>query len=80
VPPDDVRALTQKLVELSRQPQRLATMSRRNVQTAADYSEERLKDRRIECYRRLRAGTEEWLKQHEQRRVPNSSDLVNRSI
>jgi glycosyltransferase involved in cell wall biosynthesis len=80
VPPDNVRALAERLIELARQPERLAAMSRRNVQTAADYSEERLRDRRIECYRRLRAGTEEWLRQREKRQVPNEEHLVNRSI
>jgi glycosyltransferase involved in cell wall biosynthesis len=60
VPPGDVRALADKLIEVLGDPQRLVRMSRRNLAKAREYREQALKPRRDEFYRYLLKRTEEW--------------------
>jgi glycosyltransferase involved in cell wall biosynthesis len=60
VPPGDVGALAGKIREVWSDPQRLARMSRRNLDKAREYGQEVLQHRRDEFYRDLLRRTEEW--------------------
>jgi glycosyltransferase involved in cell wall biosynthesis len=62
---NDPRELAAKLAQSMSDPARLAEMSRRNLEQAANYKESVLHARRVEFYRQVRAGTEAW-KQHRQ--------------
>ncbi|MEM2002512.1 MAG: glycosyltransferase family 4 protein [Thermofilaceae archaeon] len=63
VPPNDAKALADKIAEILNDPERMARMSRRNYQKALEYREEVLQERRAAFYRRVREVTEEWQKQ-----------------
>ncbi|MEI2580250.1 glycosyltransferase family 4 protein [Scytonema sp. PRP1] len=62
VSPGDVVALANKIREVVTNPERMARMSTRNLETAKDYREQILQERRIAFYRYVRKRTEEWLK------------------
>ncbi|MBI4874085.1 MAG: glycosyltransferase family 4 protein [Acidobacteria bacterium] len=61
VPPGDAAALASRIREAVTNPGRLERMSARNLQTAQEYREELLAERRRGFYRHVRALTEEWL-------------------
>lgn len=61
VPPGDVDALADKLVEVLRNPERMARMSARGVATAKEYLDDVLRARRIAFYRYVREATQAWL-------------------
>ena len=63
IPPNDVPALSTKLAEVLTDPQRMMKLSKRNLEIASHFTEEVLRLRRLEFYRHLLAGTEEWLGQ-----------------
>lgn len=54
VPPGDVEALTQKLVEVVSDPDRMERMARRNLERGADFAQPLLEARRQEAYAKLR--------------------------
>jgi len=62
VEPEDVAGLADKIKLAVTNPQRLAEMSRRNLQRAQEYRPEILGRRRTEFYRFLRSATEQWLR------------------
>ena len=55
VPPRDARALSSKIIEVARDPERMTRMSARNLEVASEYRAEVLVPRRREFYQRLRA-------------------------
>jgi glycosyltransferase involved in cell wall biosynthesis len=57
--------LADKLYEVLRDPDRLTAMSRRNLETAKNYSAEVLRTRKVEFYKDLRIITEKYLKRKE---------------
>lgn len=61
VPAGDVAALEQKICEVAADPERLARMSARNLQTARNYREAVLTQRRTAFYRSLKDQTQAWL-------------------
>ncbi len=62
VPPGDVKALAQKIKEIISNPDRMATMSARNLAKAKEYQDEKLRERRNSFYRHVKEKTEEWQK------------------
>jgi glycosyltransferase involved in cell wall biosynthesis len=62
VPPNDVAALTRKILEVARTPGRMSNMSARNLETAREYREELLREVRNTFYGGLRDRTEAWLR------------------
>jgi len=62
VPPGDVEALALKIREVVSDPKRLTAMSARNLETAKEYREGVLRERRAGFYRYLREKTDEWLR------------------
>lgn len=62
VPPGDADALAKKIMEVVRDPERMARMSRRNLEKAKEYRNEVLQQRRVAFYRYVKERTEEWLK------------------
>jgi len=62
VPPNDSFALAQKICSIIENPQRMAQMAARNYQTAKEYSNLVLQERRSEFYRYIKEKTEIWLK------------------
>jgi glycosyltransferase involved in cell wall biosynthesis len=62
VAPGDVPALGRKIHEVVTNPERMARMSARNLETAREYHEDILRERRIEFYRQVKERTEAWLK------------------
>ena len=62
VAPGDAAGLAAKIREVVTDPQRLARMSARNLETARHYRAEILRERRIEFYRYVREHTAAWLK------------------
>ena len=62
VAPGGAPALAAKIGEVLSDPERMARMSRRNVEKAREYREDILRARRITLYRRVREKTEAWLK------------------
>ena len=62
VPPGDAPALAAKIREVVASPERMASMSSRNLTRASEYSDDVLRPRRISFYQRLRADTYRWLK------------------
>lgn len=62
VPPNDARALAEKLESVILNPNLMIAMSSRNLLRASMYREEALTLRRIEFYRSLRASTDQWMK------------------
>ncbi|PSB58614.1 glycosyltransferase family 4 protein [Chamaesiphon polymorphus] len=61
VAPGDVEALARKIQEIVTNPDRMAQMSARNLETAREYRDEVLQDRRTDFYRQVRSQTEVWL-------------------
>lgn len=64
VPPGDVTALARKIREVLTNPERIASMSTRNLEKAKEYTDEILHEKRIAFYRYVREQTELWLRQH----------------
>lgn len=62
VPPNDVTALAEKIREVLCDRQRMAALSKRNLEIAREYEEEVLRARRVEFYRYVREKTALWLK------------------
>jgi glycosyltransferase involved in cell wall biosynthesis len=62
VPPGDVSALAAQLRDVVTFPERMASMSSRNLARASEYRDDVLRPRRITLYQRLRADTTRWLK------------------
>jgi hypothetical protein len=56
-------ALASKTREVVTDSERMARMSARNLETAKEYRDEVLRERRNEFYRYVREMTEAWLKQ-----------------
>ena len=63
MPPGDVVALASKIREVVTDSERMARMSARNLETAKEYRDEVLRERRNHFYRYVREMTEAWLKQ-----------------
>ena len=61
VPPGEPDALAKKITEVVTDPQRMARMSARNFEKAAEYRAEVLLIRRQELYRSVQQQTGEWL-------------------
>lgn len=61
VPPNDARALAAKIMDVARDPERMARMSRQNWKKAQEYRPEVLDARRREFYQTVRLITEEDL-------------------
>lgn len=75
VPPGDMHALATKIKAVLNNPERMQQMSERNLETAQEYREEILRDRRIHFYRHLRDLTETWVNKNTQPRILTSSKL-----
>src|SRR5690606_2722669 len=58
VPPGDADTLARKISEVSRSPERMAAMSRRNLKKAADYRDDVLRQRRNAFYEIVKERTE----------------------
>lgn len=65
VPAGNVEALARKIQEVVHNPERMANMSRRNLEKAYEYSDEILRKRRLDFYRHIRETTESWIKSFE---------------
>ncbi len=63
VPPGDVKALANKIKQVTLNPSRIAAMSRRNLQKSMEYREDNLRERRVAFYRYISDITQEWLQQ-----------------
>ena len=61
VPPGDVGALSAKLAEVLRDPERMARMSARGLATAKEYLDDVLRARRTAFYQYVREATQAWL-------------------
>ncbi len=61
VPPNNVAALAQKIRQVVADPQRMAQMGARNLETATRYQEDVLRERQITFYRHVKDQTEAWL-------------------
>lgn len=61
VPPGDIQALAAKIREVVTDPQRMAMLSKENLEKAAEYREPLLRERRIAFYRHLRLRTTDWI-------------------
>lgn len=61
VPPGDAVALADKIEEVMGSPERMVTMSRRNLSKARDYEEAALRKRRVGFYRYLYEITQRWI-------------------
>jgi glycosyltransferase involved in cell wall biosynthesis len=61
VPSNDTVALADKIRQVVTNPARMARMSSRNVETAKQYGEEKLRGRRVAFYRHVRDMTQAWL-------------------
>ena len=62
VPRDDPEALAMKIIELVQNTELLNSASKYNLQKAQEYTEEKLRLRRIKFYQYVKEQTEEWLK------------------
>ena len=65
VRPGDAPGLARKIADVLGDSQRMAAMSARNLAKASEYRDDRLRARRSEFYRRVRAATEAWLREQE---------------
>jgi glycosyltransferase involved in cell wall biosynthesis len=63
VPPGDVKALANKIKQVTSNPSQIAAMSRRNLEKSMEYQEDNLRERRVAFYRYIRDTTQEWLQQ-----------------
>lgn len=68
VAPGDASALANKIREVAADPRRLERMSARNLNTAREFREDLLAERRRSFYRHVRQATEEWMLQGAGRR------------
>lgn len=75
VPPGDVAALALKIKEIVTDPERLAQMSRQNLEKSKDYRDRSLHGQRTAFYRYVRNSTETWLKAPNLDRVSRSAKL-----
>lgn len=66
VPPGDRAALANKMVQISRDPQRMARMSARNLERAWDFRENALQGQWMEFYADLKERTQWWLQKNDQ--------------
>ncbi len=64
VPPGDATALAEKIYEFATDAPRLTRCSARNLETARQYEEQTLRQRRVAFYENIRDRTAQWLKQH----------------
>ncbi len=62
VPPNDVHALAEKIREVLTNPDRMTSMSARNLHKAREYADDMLRERRTAFYQHLKSETEAWLK------------------
>jgi glycosyltransferase involved in cell wall biosynthesis len=60
--PGDASAVARKVREMTRDPERLARMARRNLAAAREYEDQALRARRTSMYVHLRGLTEAWLR------------------
>lgn len=60
----DAPALAAKMMEFATDSERLRDRSQRNLAKAQDYRDDRLRDRRIEFYRKVQEATTSWLAHH----------------
>jgi glycosyltransferase involved in cell wall biosynthesis len=67
VPPGDAQALADKIIEVLRNPDRMRSMSARNLEKAKEYQKDILDKSRREFYLHLRNQTEAWLQNRETR-------------
>jgi glycosyltransferase involved in cell wall biosynthesis len=63
IPPGNVTALASKIREVVTDPERMAKMSARNLETAKHYRDEILSQQRLAFYQYVREQTEVWLRQ-----------------
>jgi glycosyltransferase involved in cell wall biosynthesis len=73
VPPGNVDALAQKIVELVSNPARQAAAAERNVREAKQYCDDLLRLRRLEFYNCVRDFTADWLQMRSSRGAARSS-------
>ncbi|BAZ68528.1 group 1 glycosyl transferase [Fischerella sp. NIES-4106] len=78
VPPGDVVALFSKIREVVTDPERMTRMSVRNLQKAKKYTDERLREQRIEFYCYIRETTQVWLNEQKQEYWQALDQLENR--
>ncbi|MGF1670836.1 MAG: glycosyltransferase [Balneolaceae bacterium] len=62
VPPGDAEALARKIEWMISNPQFMAAQSKRNLEKAGEYTEDKLRKRRIEFYSYVKERTLEWQK------------------
>lgn len=62
VPPGDAAALAEKIGRVAGDPGRMAEMSRRNLETAGEYRDSVLSERRAAFYSKVRELTVEWVR------------------
>ncbi len=65
VPPNDVDALAQKIMDVLDNPERMTRMSARNLEKAKEYRAEILQARRRDFYQHLKEITETWIQAKE---------------
>lgn len=75
VPPGDVAALALKIKEIVTDPERLARMSRQNLEKSKDYRDQSLHEQRTAFYRYVRHSTETWLKTPNLDQISTSAKL-----
>ncbi|MEO1187019.1 MAG: glycosyltransferase, partial [Cyanobacteria bacterium J06636_27] len=63
VTPGDINALAQKIRQVVTNPERMASMSVRNLEKAKNYQDVVLQKRRIAFYSHVREKTQSWLYQ-----------------
>lgn len=63
VPPGDVDALANKIIEVISDPERMNRMAKQNLEKAKEYREDILRERRIAFYGYIKQKTEEWKKE-----------------
>jgi glycosyltransferase involved in cell wall biosynthesis len=61
VPPNDPLALAGKIEELTQDPERLSTVSLRNLSVARSFCAEQLQPQRFAFYSHIKAETQKWL-------------------
>ncbi len=76
VEPGDVAALARKITEVLSNPQRLSSMSARNLARAGEYRNDVLFARRIDFYGKVREATERWLVSHGGAQRPDSTPTI----
>lgn len=64
VPPGNVQALADKIIEVISNPVRMRNMATRNLKNSMDFRNEILAQRRREFYSHLRQETDSWIKEN----------------